>query len=446
MTPAETQVDVIHVIFKTHLDVGFTDLARNVVAQYRDTYIPAACQAAQALREAGRPERFIWTTGSWLVFECLEEASPQERKALEEAIWAGDITWHGLPFTTHSELMDASLFKHGLSLSQALDRRFGKQTIAAKMTDVPGHTRAMVPLLAEAGIQFLHIGINEASTPPQVPPVFVWRDKDQADVVVIVQHSYGDLLVVPGMAYALAFAHTYDNQGPQSMQGILEVFQKLRAQFPQAKIVASNLNAYAQELLKLKSQLPVVTAEIGDTWIHGAGTDPKKISQFREMCRLRSQWISEKRAELDAKSWADFSGHLLMVPEHTWGLDEKTHLDDTLNYGPDQLAKARQQATFKAFESSWAEQRAYLHQAVEALGSSSLADEVRERLIEIAPVAPDRAGLARVPDLSTIFDTHHFVLRFDAASGAICQLTDKRTGRQLASEDCPLGLFRYQTF
>jgi hypothetical protein len=82
--------------------------------------------------------------------------------------------------------MDGSLFRYGLSLSHTLDIRFGKHTIAAKMSDVPGHTRAIVPLLAEAEITFLHIGVNGASTPPAVPPLFVWRNPSGADVIVVV--------------------------------------------------------------------------------------------------------------------------------------------------------------------------------------------------------------------------------------------------------------------
>ena len=31
------------------------------------------------------------------------------------------------------------------------------------MTDVPGHTLGIVPLLAEAGVRFLHLGVNTAS-------------------------------------------------------------------------------------------------------------------------------------------------------------------------------------------------------------------------------------------------------------------------------------------
>ena len=42
--------------------------------------------------------------------------------------------------------MSPAVFRAGLSYAQELDRRFGRKTIAAKMTDVPGHTLGMVPL------------------------------------------------------------------------------------------------------------------------------------------------------------------------------------------------------------------------------------------------------------------------------------------------------------
>ena len=154
----------IHIIFKTHLDVGFTDMAASIRKQYFDRFIPNALALARRSRETDSPNRFIWTTGSWLIFEYLENADAKARKEMENGILAGDIAWHGLPFTTHSELMDADLFRTGLSLSRRLDERFGRRTIAAKFTDVPGHTRGILPLLAEFGIQFLQIGVNPGST------------------------------------------------------------------------------------------------------------------------------------------------------------------------------------------------------------------------------------------------------------------------------------------
>ena len=57
----------ILVVFKTHLDIGYTDLAAAVLRRYCTRFIPRALATARELREAGGPDRFVWTTGSWLI-------------------------------------------------------------------------------------------------------------------------------------------------------------------------------------------------------------------------------------------------------------------------------------------------------------------------------------------------------------------------------------------
>jgi hypothetical protein len=262
-------IETIHLIFKTHLDVGFTDLPHNVVQKYLHEYIPGAIATARALRQQGDSDRYIWTTGSWLVYEGLEQT--EGRASLEQAIADGDIAWHALPFTAYSELMDASLYRYSLSLSKRLDQRFGKHTLAAKKTDVPGDTRASIHLLAEAGIQFLHIGVNPATPVPDVPPVFIWRDPQGAEITVAYQGSYGDLLSLPGSGSALYFAFTNDNLGPHTPADVRRIYADLRSQYPGARIQASTLSGFASEISPaVKDRLPVVTAEIGNSWIHGA--------------------------------------------------------------------------------------------------------------------------------------------------------------------------------
>ncbi len=443
-----TPIETVHLVFKTHLDIGFTDYSRNVVQQYFEDFIPRAVETARIFRQEAQTDRFVWTTGSWLIYEYLEKADAKGRKAIEEAIEAGDLVWHGLPFTTHTELMDASLFRFGLSLSQQLDQRFGRQTIAAKMTDVPGHTRSMIPLLAEAGIQFFHLGANPASTPPDVPPVFVWRDPvSQTRILVMYQKgAYGDLMAVPGLSDAIAFAHTNDNHGPQTVVEVHAAFQEIRQRFPDAKVIASTMDAFAQRLLSIDSSLPVVTQEIGDTWIQGVGTDPAKISQYRELSRLRRNWLESGRVSADDPQLNAFSRSLMMVPEHTWGMDIKIHLPDRVNYSADQFRSARKTEMFKKFEQSWVEQRTYLDAAVKALHGSPLADDAEKHLRSIRPQKPSTAKYARVADLSTHFAGRHFDIGFDAATGAIVHLLDKQNNRQWAGAENPLGLFRFQTF
>ncbi|HEU5086715.1 MAG TPA: DUF5054 domain-containing protein, partial [Roseiflexaceae bacterium] len=396
-TALHTQIERVHIIFKTHLDIGFTDLARAVTRRYLEEFIPQALATAEQLRAGGR-DRFIWTTGAWLIWQYLQQAGPEQRARLERAIEAGDIAWHALPFTLHSELTDADLFAFGISMARDLDARFGRHTIAAKMTDVPGHTRAIVPILAAAGVKLLHIGVNAASHPPDVPDTFTWRDPSGAELIVMYQRGgYGDVSIVPGLPDVLAFGHTDDNRGPQSADAVVAQFAALRERFPGADVRASTLDAFAERMLAARPELPVVLDEIGDTWIHGASSDPAKISQFRELSRLRRGWLEAGLLAADEPHLAACSRNLLLVAEHTWGLDEKTHLADYSNYTREQLAAARAQPHFQRFESSWAEQRLYLRDALDALDGLPVAQEAQRHLAALTPRQPDWNALQRIP-------------------------------------------------
>ena len=138
----------VFVVSKTHLDLGFTDYAENIRRKYIESYIPGAISLAKQLNTPNK-KQFIWTTGSWILKEALQDEDTARRKNLEYAIRRGDIVPHAMPFTTHTELLDEETLNYGLSIVDDLDALRGRKTVAAKMTDVPGHTRSLVPLLAK---------------------------------------------------------------------------------------------------------------------------------------------------------------------------------------------------------------------------------------------------------------------------------------------------------
>jgi hypothetical protein len=61
----------VHVVFMTHLDVGYTlDTSMDVIEQYRTQWFPKAFATAAAL-----PDTFKWTTHPWLLLEILNNAT-----------------------------------------------------------------------------------------------------------------------------------------------------------------------------------------------------------------------------------------------------------------------------------------------------------------------------------------------------------------------------------
>ncbi len=441
----------IHVLFKTHLDIGFTALARDVVSAYVDNFIPRAIAMARELREKHGEHRFVWTTGSWLIHHSLEAGGARRRRELEAAIVAGDIRWHGLPFTTHTELIGESLFRAGLGLSRELDARFGVKTTAGKMTDVPGHTRALVPLLAEAGIEFLHLGVNPASRPPAVPDAFRWRHDDGSELAVVYCKSgYGDLAEIPGCDEALTFAHTGDNHGPCTLEDVETFYASLRERFPGAELRASTLSHFTPALRRAKEALPVVTQELGDTWIHGVGTDPLKVARYRALARWHAGLDEAALGEKEAVAARRFARRLLLVPEHTWGLDVKLSMGWEKKYDKrlkkSEFAKARSEAPYRRMEESWREQRAYVDDAVAALRGTRLEREARARLAAVEPAAEAETGGWRKLAPGEVLATPLFEAAWSGADGSLAGLRERKSGRRWADARHPLGALRYEVY
>src|SRR5690606_31997408 len=132
-------------------------------------------------------------------------------------------------------------------------------------------------------------------------------------LVVMYQASYGATDFPAGPDVGLSFAHTNDNIGPQSVGQTVEALRHMGHAYPGAKVVASTLDAFGAEMWARRELFPVIEQEIGDSWIHGAATDPYKLARFRTLQRLYDGFDTLTPERLA------FGRDLAMVAEHTWG-------------------------------------------------------------------------------------------------------------------------------
>ncbi|HTX76280.1 MAG TPA: DUF5054 domain-containing protein, partial [Terracidiphilus sp.] len=351
--------------------------------------------------------------------------------------------WHALPFTWQTEMLSPSMIEGSLALARSLDRRFGAVTTGAKMTDVPGHTRGIIPPLAKHGITFLEIGVNGGSTPAQLPPVFLWKDPSGASLAMMYHHEYEGIAVVPGSDLALVTRVRGDNSGPHTAGEIEGIHADLAARFPNAEIVATNLSEMANALAPFHDKLPVVTEEVGDTWIYGCASDPLKVARYREIARLREAWIARGALQVGDATDLQLLRHVLLEAEHTWGTDTKTWLDFD-HYLPSDLASMLDTKNYKVVEFSWIEKRQDLLDGIATL-PEALREEALLAVAGMEPTWPIAAPKAVLGAAVREIETEHFVLGIDRRTGSITRLRNKSTGREWASEENPLAPLTYQT-
>ncbi|UNK70496.1 DUF5054 domain-containing protein [Microbacterium sp. H1-D42] len=410
---ASTEFTKIHVVFKTHLDLGYTDLEKNVLRSYREEFIPGAIRLARDMADQhGRPE-FVWTTGSWLITHALRDGTAAERADLDAAIRDGLVAWHAYPVTTQTELLSRSMLDHAMTYSARLDAEYGRKTTAAKMTDVPGHTIGLVSALAAAGVNYLHIGVNPASPVPDVPEHAVWRAPDGSEIVLSYDPAYGSdperatVRPVPGSTEGLFFSFTNDNHGPPVESDVRGLLERLRERYPSADVVASDLNGFGQAAWDARDALPVVTQEIGDSWIYGMAADPIATGALTRLDRLRDEWLADGRLTLDDPTDRELAEQLMLIAEHTCGYSHMRYLPDYVSYDKDLFHVNRERDVIDVEQTipptlsyaRWAltdgVQQSYSH-AMESW------DEKRANALAIVPNLPDalRAEAQRELDQS----------------------------------------------
>ena len=160
-TPAaKSGLETVIIVYKTHFDIGYTTLAREVVHEYQTDMADRVLDAIEQNRRQPKEQQFVWTLSGWPMKQILGEwQSPERRQQIEQAIRDGNLAIHAYPFTTHTEIAELEDLVRGLNISSTLQRKFGLPlSTGAKMSDVPGQSWVIPTLFTHAGIKFYHMG------------------------------------------------------------------------------------------------------------------------------------------------------------------------------------------------------------------------------------------------------------------------------------------------
>lgn len=374
-------------VFKTHFDIGFTDLAENVMKAYAGPMLKEVIATCNSTAHMGK-QKYVWTMPAWPLKFITEHCGEEWRGELERLILKGQIVWHALPFTSHTDCCSAEEYIEGLRYSRELSERYGKPCpISAKMTDVPGHGLMLPEILSDAGVKFLHLGCNAFATPPDVPFLFWWQAKSGRRVLTMYSKGgYGTSLLPPkNWEYPvwMALMHTHDNCGPQSASAIEEMVQRIREDYPNAEVVCGTMDDFYRDLEKNDlSKLPVVASDLADTWIHGIGAYPQEVALLRErreeVRRLQAVYAKKLLAGSRKEEGLldSYYEEVCLFEEHTWGADVKTWLGAERVYAKKRFLEAKKQENYRFMEKSWEEQK------IHAAHAAACADELKQRIDE----------------------------------------------------------------
>jgi hypothetical protein len=483
----------VHLVMMNHLDVGFsTDnssaphqegFINNVLNEYFASYFPRAVRVAAELRARGGTERLVYTTHGWLAHlyvHCpadfvlsgipLRCPSRAEVSAFKVAARQGDIVWHAGAFNTEYELaFNAEMVAEQFRLSRELSDELGvERSRTLSLRDVPGTTRALIPLLVHNNISALTVGVNNGSPDPSMPSPGRWVDPASNTSVIFMQTgpgvgypareaNHGGLcrrvcVTATKLAHAMCWAFRPDNSGPPlNVDEVVSYFDAARAAFPGAVVEASTYDRFVRQLTAVAHELPTAAGEVGDTWVTSQTADPNKWIFYREASRAYSECrVAGLCDPANDPRVAGFLRCLITLPEHTGGPDTFVGSNNWTNaHFHKDIA-----AGYPGFITA---KRAYLEQreigsvlGMHYLGDHPLSRNISDRLEALRPAVPETSTLAQLPrsEWSTPLTVHtsagEVSLGLDPATGAFT--TVMMAGFNYAGRRNPIGQYIYRTF
>jgi alpha-mannosidase len=501
-------IEHVWVVFKTHLDIGYTDTIEEVLKKYRVNMMEGALKVVEASRELPVEKRFSWTLAGWPLAHVLgPEQDPARRERIEHAVREGAITFHALPYTTQTETQDLEDLVRGLGYSTRLSKAYGRPLpISAKMTDVPSHSWVMPTLLAHAGVKFLQLGCNGTSAFIRVPPLFWWEGPDGSRVLCHYTPDYGSGLLPPRnwpSKHYLVMAMTGDNHGPPTASDVENLRQQAARQLPGVQVHFGTLDDFAKAVIAENPELSTVRADMPDTWIHGWLSMPIEAKAAHN---LRPLEPALDMLDTQLRAWGVETGDLApalaeayaqsgLFSEHTfgpWGPKGgpwEGSLAQRYLYGTE-WKEARAAGAYKKYEGAFDDKRAFIRKAEEIVHRELsqrldlLAKSVNvdgKRTVVYNALPWERSGLVELPgqpgrflfaesvpaggyktyrtdrtgstvkvgqSASTTLETPFFKVVFDLKRGGIASLVDKKTGRDVVDKTSPyaLGQFLHERF
>ncbi len=339
VTTLRAQVSDIVVVFKMHVDIGYTNWAEGVLQKYCNDMLSETLKSIDETSELPESEQFVWTIPAWPLKYMLENCSEDKKERLEKAIRDERIIPHALPVTFETEASDLENLVRGLTYASDLNRTYGlPQARDAKLTDVPSHSRVLPTVLKNAGIDFLHIGCNPGSVSPDVPTLFWWQGPDGARLLTFYWAEYYGSGILPPEDWPhktwLAMIHTHENSGAPSPEEVAELLKTAKEKMPDVHIKIGRLSDFYDLLMKEEPQLPIVTGDMPDTWIHGYMSMPRetRLSKYLQRETYNTEMLNTQMNQwgMSDRNIDSYIGkaveNMILYDEHTFGA-AMTHAD-----------------------------------------------------------------------------------------------------------------------
>jgi len=345
---------VVYLLPHSHVDIGYTKVQTQVERDHWRFYEQAI---AASRRTASYPPgaQFKWNVEVlWAVDGYLKQATPQKRKAFIEAVKAG---WIGLDALYGNELTALCRPEELVRLTgfaRRLAQRYGVTIDSAMISDVPGYTWGIVPVLAQSGVKYFSIGPNGGTRIGYT--LSEWADKPFYWVSPCGRHKV--LCWIPSRGYWRGFRggrqlmaylqrlkqsdYPYDlaqirhclgdNAGPGL--ALCEFVKEWNTKYAYPKLVIATTSEMFHDFERRHANVvPKVRGDFTPYWEDGAASSARETGLNRAAAERLTQaealWAMLAPRRYPAAEFYAAWRNVLLYDEHTWGAHNSVSQPDS---------------------------------------------------------------------------------------------------------------------
>ena len=338
----------IYLLHHSHVDIGYTHVQTEVVRKHWQ-YFEQVIDLARKTADYPAGSQFKWNTEVlWAVDSYLKEAPEEKQRQFVEAVKKGWIAMDALYGNELTALCRPEELIRLVDYAQRLRRRYDVTIDSAMITDVPGYTWGIVPVLAQSGVKYFSVGPNRGHRIGYT--LSSWGDKPFYWVSPC--GKYNILCWVAGEGYSLFHSgrlnsgklfeylkrlekaeYSYDmvqvrysiggDNGPPDPE-MSEFVKNWNAKFAYPKLVVSTASEMCREFERRYSdKLPVVRGDFTPYWEDGAGSSARETAINRasaeRLVQAEALWAMLEPGNYPADEFYDAWRNVILYDEHTWG-------------------------------------------------------------------------------------------------------------------------------
>jgi alpha-mannosidase len=343
---------VVYVLMHSHTDVGYTDLQPNIEKRQAQNVV-RALELIRETKDLPVGERFKWNLEvMWVADQFLRIASPQQVREFEQAIHDGNIGVDALYGNLLTGLCRAEEMLRQVSFATDLGRRCGVNVDSMMISDVPGLTWGLVPVLAQHGVKYISAGPNASRSMDgdRIGYVrvqwennpFYWEGPSGAERALYwgaqggysLGHHFSSIteglpflvqrLDEQGYPYDIVqLRWTKGDNGPPD-EGVMPAVRDWNKKYAYPKvIIATTSEAFQAFEKEYGDKLPTHRGDLTPYWEDGAASSSRETGINRHSADRLTQaetiWALRNPGQFPAKEFAVAWKNAALYSEHTWG-------------------------------------------------------------------------------------------------------------------------------